>query len=146
MASIFLPVLLTCHLVGSPEVPASDSVDVHVKVIGLRNSNGSCRLLLFESEKGFPDSPDGAVAARSGTIHGQAASVTFTVRPGRYAVAILHDENTNGIMDKTWYGKPKEGFGVSNNPRIGSGPPGFEESAVLLDEQNNNLTITVNYL
>ena len=146
MARIFLSVLLTCHLVGSPEVLASDSVDVHVKVIGFRNTNGSCRLLLFESEKGFPDSPDGAVATRSGTIHGQAASFTFTVRPGRYAVAILHDENTNGKMDKTWYGKPKEGFGVSNNPRIGSGPPGFEESAVLLDEQNNNLTITVNYL
>jgi uncharacterized protein (DUF2141 family) len=49
-------------------------------------------------------------------------------------------------MDKTWYGKPTEGFGASRNPEIGFGPPGFEESALMLDERQNNLTITLNYL
>jgi len=146
MVRIFLPVLVTSLIVGMTEVLARDSVDVHVKVIGFSNNHGSCRLLLFENDKGFPESPDEAIVARSGTIRAQAASFTFTVRPGRYAVAVLHDENANGEMDKTWYGKPKEGFGASGNPRIGFAPPEFEESAVLVDEKNNTLTITVNYL
>jgi uncharacterized protein (DUF2141 family) len=49
-------------------------------------------------------------------------------------------------MDKTWYGKPKEGFGVSNNPEIGFGPPEFEEAAVILNEKNNSVLIKLNYL
>lgn len=34
---------------------------------------------------------------------------------GTYAVIALHDENTNGEMDKNFIGRPKEGFGTSNN-------------------------------
>lgn len=146
MLRISLPVLLTCLIVGFTGVLAQDSADIYVKVGGFRNNNGSCRALLFDSNKGFPDSPNEAVDVQSGVISGQTASFTFRVKPGKYAVAILHDENANGKMDKTWYGKPKEGFGASNNPKVGSGPPGFEESAVLLDEKNNQITITVNYL
>ena len=139
------PVLLICLLAVAAEAPAGDSVDVHVKVEGFRNDNGRCRLLLFQSPNGFPDSPDEAVAMHSGTIHERKASFTFKVKPGRYAAAILHDENENRKMDKTWYGKPREGFGASNNPRMGLGPPGFGESAVLLDEKHTHLTVTVNY-
>jgi uncharacterized protein (DUF2141 family) len=128
------------------EALARDSVDVHVKVIGFRNNNGSCRLLLFESRKGFPDAPEEAVGVQTSRIQGQAVSFTFKVKPGEYALVILHDENANGEMDKTWYGKPKEGYGTSGNSRIGSGPPEFDESMVLLDDKNNTLTITVSYL
>jgi uncharacterized protein (DUF2141 family) len=141
-----LPVLLICLVVASGKVRAGDSIYVHLTVEGFRSDNGSCRLLLFESQKGFPDSRDKAAMMLSSKIRGQRAEFTITVRPGRYAIAILHDENANEKMDKTWYGRPKEGFGASNNPKVGFGPPGFEESAVILDEKDNRLTITMNYL
>jgi uncharacterized protein (DUF2141 family) len=146
MVRIFLSLLVTSLITDTTEVFARDSVDVHVKVTGFRNHNGSCRLLLFGSEEGFPDSPGEAVAVRSEGIRGEAAGFTFRVKPGMYAVVVLHDENANGEMDRTWYGRPKEGFGTSGNSGIGSGPPEFEESMILLDEQNNTLTIAVNYL
>jgi uncharacterized protein (DUF2141 family) len=146
MVRIFLPVLVASLIVGMTEVLAGDSVDVSVRVFGFRNNNGICRLLLFGSKKGFPDSPQEAVAVRSARIQGQVVRFTFNVKPGTYAVVILHDENANGEMDKTWYGKPKEGFGTSGNSGIGSGRPEFGESAVLLDEKTNTLTIAVNYL
>jgi len=143
--TVFL-VLLVCLVAASGEVLASDSIDVCVMVEGFRSNGGSCRLLLFDSKEGFPDSRRQAVAMLSEKIHGHAAVFTFKVTPGKYAIAILHDENSNGTMDKTWYGKPTEGFGASNNPKIGFGPPGFEESAIVLDEKHNHLTITLIYL
>jgi uncharacterized protein (DUF2141 family) len=146
MVRIASPVLVFCLAMASGEVLASDSISVYVKVEGFRSDDGICRLLLFESSKGFPDSRGKAAAMLSGKIHGRRVGFSVTVRPGRYAIAILHDENANEKMDKTWYGKPKEGFGASGNPEIGYGPPGFEESAVILDEKNNHLTITLNYL
>jgi len=146
MMRIVLPALLVCLVAASGKVWASDSVYVHVTVEGLRSVDVSCRLLLFESRKGFPDSREKAAMMLSGPIRGQRADFTMRVRPGRYAIAVLHDENANERMDKTWYGRPKEGFGASNNPKVGFGPPGFEESAAVLDEKNNSLTITMTYL
>jgi uncharacterized protein (DUF2141 family) len=32
---------------------------------------------------------------------------------GRYAIAVFHDENKNGRVDKNWLGLPAEGFGFS---------------------------------
>jgi uncharacterized protein (DUF2141 family) len=146
MVTIGLPVLAFCLVVASGEALAGDSVNVVVKVEGFRSDDGMCRLLLFESKKGFPDSRSNAAIMLSGTIHGQRADFRVRVKPGRYAIAILHDENANETMDKTWYGKPKEGFGASGNPKAGFRPPGFEESAVNLDEKNDHLTIMLNYL
>jgi len=143
---ILLPVLSICLVVASGEARARDSVNVHVTVVGFKSDDGSCRLLLFESQKGFPDARGKAAMVLSVEILERSADFSFRVRPGKYAIAILHDENANERMDKTWYGKPKEGFGASNNPKVGLGPPGFEESAVLLDEKNSSLTITMTYL
>ena len=146
MLKIVLAILAFCPAMASGEALAGDSVNVHVTVEGFRSDDGSCRLLLFASRKGFPDSRSNAVTMLSARIHGRRGSFTLRILPGRYAIAILHDENANETMDKTWYGKPREGFGASGNPKVGFGPPGFEESAVTLDEKNDHLTITMNYL
>jgi len=37
---------------------------------------------------------------------------------GEYAVVVLHDENLNKQLDRNWLGKPKEQWGMSNNPHF----------------------------
>lgn len=146
MTKSFLPVLLICLFALFGKTLASDSITVHVKIEGFKSNDGICRLLLFKNKKGFPDSHKDAEIVLNGNIHGKTAEFSFTVMPGKYAISILHDENLNKKIDKTWYGKPKEGFGTSNNPKVGFSPPGFEGSAVNIDEKNNYFTITLNYL
>jgi uncharacterized protein (DUF2141 family) len=146
MVKTVLPVLLICLATVSGKLFAGDSITVHVAVEDFRNDDGVCRLLLYKSKKGFPDSPEHAELMLGGNIQEKKAIFSFKVRPGKYAISILHDENSNEEMDKTWYGKPKEGFGASNNPKIGFGPPEFEESTVKLDENNDSLKIILNYL
>jgi len=146
MAKSILLALILLLTTASGESSANDSISVYVTIEGFKNEEGICRLLLFESEKGFPDSHEYAELAFGGNIQGKKVEFSFRVRPGKYAISILHDENSNKEMDKTWYGKPKEGFGVSNNPEVGFSQPDFEESAVNLDENNNYLVIRLNYL
>ena len=62
--------------------------------------------------------------ARQGTL-------TFTfedVSPGRYAVSVLHDQNSNQRMDFDPSGMPGEPYGMSGND-MHMGPPSFEASA-----------------
>jgi uncharacterized protein (DUF2141 family) len=146
MMKLFMPILLLFLTAMSGEVQQKDVIMVYVKIEGFKSEDGLCRLLLFEDKKGFPDSSRDAALILNGDIRGKSAEFSFKIKPGIYAIAALHDENTNGKMDKTWYGKPLEGFGSSNNPKVGSGPPGFEESVVTLDGNNNYLNIKLNYL
>jgi uncharacterized protein (DUF2141 family) len=146
MVKYLLSVLFVCLVVASGNVLASDSVTVSVRVDGLRNNNGICRLLLFASKKGFPDSPKDALLVSNENICGQEVVFSIKIKPGMYAISVLHDENINGVIDKAWYGKPKEGFGTSNNPKVGFSAPGYEESEIRLDEKNRSLVIKLNYL
>ncbi len=54
------------------------------------------------------------------------------VPPGRYGVVVLHDENENRRLDKSFFGVPKEGWGMSNNPKPRFSAPRFEAAAVAL--------------
>ncbi len=146
MVKIIIPALLICLATVSGEVFASDSITVHVTTEGFKSEDGICRLLLFKSKKGFPDSRKDAELVINRNISGKKAEFSFKVMSGKYAISILHDENLNEKMDKTWFGKPKEGFGASNNPKVRRSPPEFEESVVILDENNKYLTINLNYL
>lgn len=120
---------------------------ISLRINNIRNSEGRLGIALFCTEKGFPDKPEKAFALANTEINGASKEVIIENVPyGRYAVSILHDENSNSKMDKTWIGKPKEGFGVSNNPKIRFGPPGFDESGFVLDREEIVLDIVINYL
>lgn len=58
-------------------------------------------------------------------------SLTFAfenVPPGRYAVSVLHDQNSNQRMDFDASGMPLEPYGMSGND-MRMGPPTFEGAA-----------------
>lgn len=42
----------------------------------------------------------------------------YVPNPGVYGLALYHDANGNGKLDRNGFGIPREGFGFSNNPRI----------------------------
>ena len=111
-----------------------------------RNTEGIIGIALFNSGNGFPDKPDKALA--KATIEAEEsyrALVIENIPYGTYALSVLHDENRNGKMDKTWIGKPKEGFGASNNPKITFGPPEFDESYFIVNSETVSMTIDMNY-
>ena len=68
-------------------------------------------------------------------IDGETISTTFKELPkGIYAVAVIHDKNRNGKIDKNFFGVPTEGYGFSNNHRFIMRGATFKESQFKLDK------------
>lgn len=94
----------------------------------------------------FPDC-DGDPAARHLSVPATAATeLDFAdLSPGGYAVALFHDENDNGRLDKR-FGIPTEGFGFSNNPHFWFGPPSFKAAKMTLTAGPMDETVRLTYL
>lgn len=125
--------LLGTSLIGA--APPPDPVSLTVSLSGLRSHEGAVRICVSHQVKPFPaclgKGDDGLLTVVPAA---QAEAVIPGLQPGRYAVAVIHDENGNGKLDTNAFGMPTEGFGFSNNPRITFGPPSFATSSLLVGQ------------
>ena len=102
---------------------------------------------LFRSADGFPTKFAKALHLGRAEIQGGTASFRFDdLEPGRYAVAVFHDENANDAVDTNWLGIPREGLGVSNDAKSFMGPPRFDDAAVEVTVQGRAIVLTLRYL
>ncbi|MBN1232833.1 MAG: DUF2141 domain-containing protein [Candidatus Coatesbacteria bacterium] len=137
---IFLILLSLCIL------RAEDEEGIVVEITGFRNDDGYARITIFEKSDGFPSNPKKALDAKSETISNGKCKVVFTDIPaGTYAIAVLHDENSNEKMDTNALGIPKEGYGTSNNAKGKMGPPKFKDASFKYSEETITLKITMKY-
>lgn len=98
--------------------------------VNLRNDQGVVRACLTNAADHFPKCTDPTESHN--LVRDAAGTVTLRfedVKPGRYAVALLHDENDNGRADLAALMIPKEGFGFSRDAKVRFGPPKFREAA-----------------
>ncbi|MBC7386575.1 MAG: DUF2141 domain-containing protein [Cryobacterium sp.] len=108
---------------------AARASTLEIDVSGLRNQKGQILGLLFSEGQGFPDEASHAAQSSVVTIGGDAPRLLFKDLPaGFYAVALIHDENSNGKLDKKIFGIPKEGIGFTQNPKVRMRAPNFDET------------------
>lgn len=125
---------------------ASASCTLVVHVNGIHNNKGVVRLLVFNGQDGWPDVRDKSF--RHASLPANGSAVTFTipnVPAGTYALSVLHDENENHKLDRDLFGRPKEGIGFGNNPKIGFTKPGLKESSVQVAGSSVETTVTLRY-
>jgi len=127
-----LILLLLIGLYGYP-LPESHTLTSHTLTVtadNFENSNGYAKIRLFNQSEGFPAKKERIYKLIRLKVENRRVAATFLDLPaGEYAVAVLHDENNNGSHDATWYGKPTEAVGTSNNPTLGVFPqPNFKKS------------------
>jgi len=129
------------------EPTASGVGTLVVQIAGLRSAAGQASVSLFAGAEGFPQDTTAVVkSAMVQLTHGEELAVRFeNVGYGDYAIAVLHDENGNGVMDTGFLGIPSEGFGFSNNPRPGFGAPSFETCKFRLDQPDVTLRLEMRY-
>lgn len=85
-------------------------------------------------------------AARRLKVPATAPTLDFgKVGAGRYAIALIHDENANGKLDKRLM-IPREGFGFSQDAPVVMGPPRFDSAAFPVNGFGEHLTIKMRYL
>ena len=120
--------------------------DIKINVSDLRNNNGKCIIYIFNSKEGFPTKPEKAFKTISGKIiQNRCVANVADLEPGEYAVAVVHDENSNNKIDTNFLGIPREGMGSSNNPRS-FGPPSFNDARFSYTGTGKSLEITIKYI
>ena len=123
----------------------SFAADLTVSISGFKSANGRAICRLYNSSSSFPGSR--ALNTRRASISGNRSICRFKNLPkGRYAVAVAHDANGNGKMDKTIIGLPKEGFGFSRDAKLRFGPPSFSKAAFPMNGSKKTITLRMQYL
>ena len=141
--------LAACLVAGAaPQATADTGTTVTLAISDLRNAKGVVRACMTRDPARFPKCRGDAhaysaiVDAHDGTVTVRFADVI----PGRYAVALLHDENANGKADRALGMMPKEGFGFSRDAKVQMGPPVFDDAAVQIDRAPRTLPIKMRYM
>jgi len=95
-------------------------------VVGFANDEGQILVQLFRKEDKVPTKPFKVVKAL--IANKKADVVVENLSFGEYAVIIVHDKNSNGIIDHKW-GMPNEPLGFTNNWHFSlfSGMPTFDK-------------------
>lgn len=128
-------------------VNAETPTKLTVNVNGVRHQKGEICFRVYASEEGFPMSDTSEIQSGCTKITGKTVSKSFYGLPaGKYAVAIVHDENGNRKLDTNFFGIPKEGFGISNNPTVSiqTGTPAFSKSSFSVSK-NTTVNISIKY-
>ncbi len=104
---------------------------LRIKIEGLQSTNGKFAWALF-NEAGSSGFPDGA-RYREARIVPPAKSFELNFEqlpPGRYALSVYHDVDSNDELNKGVFGQPTERWGSTNNVTHTFSGPTFDESAV----------------
>ena len=114
---------------------------LEVKIDNIKNDNGDILIGLYDDGNNFPrKTSDGRIVKASK----DGVTVAFhDLKPGLYAITVLHDENSNKDMDQSKIGIPKEGFGFSNNARASFGPPSFDKVKIELQPGKKDTLISI---
>jgi len=142
LCAAYLPLIL-----GAVPAQAADdrATALRVEVSSPRNAIGTLNCRLFSDAGAFPDG-DGVRTVRVAIGSAQAACVFEDLPAGIYAVAVVHDENGNGKLDRNFLGIPIEGYGVSNNRTYAASSPKWDESRFAVTPREPRvLRITLRY-
>jgi uncharacterized protein (DUF2141 family) len=143
-ASALAPVVVvaTAPALAQPATGA----ELTVKVQGVKTTDGDIKCALFASADGFADEPKKAAQRTRAAITSGAATCTFAKVPaGAWAVAVLHDANSNEKLDKNFFGVPTEGYSVSNDATKALAPPSYDDAKFTTDGTAKTLTVNLRY-
>jgi uncharacterized protein (DUF2141 family) len=114
---------------------------LQVTVTHIKGQKGDIIVGVFDNDENFLKKP---IDSKMIKVSGDSITVVFeNLKPGKYAVSVIHDSNKNNDLDKNKLGIPKEGFGFSNNVMGSMGPPTFERAQFDLTPDQNDLDIDI---
>ncbi len=109
------------------------SYSLTVQVYGFGDNTGKSFIGLYRTSDPWPEIKKQFIG-KVVNITNKTATVSFDQLPtGTYAIAVFHDKNNNGILDKNLVGMPVERYGFSNNARETFSAPSFNSAAVELN-------------
>ncbi len=138
----YLLSLLSLSLVNPTPADSPKKINLTIEVQNVRAIKGVVYFALFRPGKDFPEGKP--VEGKKVDVNNAQVHTTFSVEPGEYAIAVFHDENSNGKMDKRLFGIPKEPYGFSNNFRPKLSAPKFSDCGFSVGDGGKTIHIKLN--
>ena len=127
-------------------LPPSTGTAVTITVTDLRNSKGVVMACMTTQEDIFPRCRRDPNSHRTTVPAGETVTIRFDdVKPGKYAIALLHDENEDGKANRMLGMAPREGYGFSRDAPVQMAPPNWDDAVFTHGDEPQNLTITMRY-
>ena len=140
-----MPVLLGAALLPLALTATAPVARLDVSIDHVRSDRGLIRVCLTADPDNFPACVDDADAITR-SVSANVRDIRFMGLPyGNYAVAVIHDENSNAKLD-TFAGIPREGFGFSRNPVVRFGAPRFAAARFAIDGDAQMQQIRMRYI
>ncbi|HIK04051.1 MAG TPA: DUF2141 domain-containing protein [Trichormus sp. M33_DOE_039] len=135
------------NLAWSSNAKANFNGKLTVEIDGLKNQNGQICVSIFASSQGFPSDRKRVLKSQCSPIGETPLKVSFdSLKAGSYAVAVVHDQNSDRTLNRNNLGIPIEGFGFSRNPEVRTKAPNFSEAAFVLAGPDTSIQIQLKYL
>lgn len=145
---IFTMGLVLCFM-GLPSMgfAQTDCPSINVKIENISNNTGVIACAIFDSAEGFPGKfLKFATKIMITQINQEDANFEFSnILPGKYAIAVIHDENRNGELDTNMLGIPTEGKGFSSGAEVSLSAPSFADAEFTYDGGTLEMSITLDY-
>jgi uncharacterized protein (DUF2141 family) len=116
---------------------------VLVHVAGFKQARGKVKVSVYGSDSSRWLAKGGRVSRAKVPVTGKAMDICVPVpAPGRYAVAVHHDLNTNGARDR------HDGGGYSRNPKVSllNPKPAFSRAAFQVGNGPARVGVTLLYV
>lgn len=131
-------VIALCATAFTATGQENEGVTLTVRIENVLNDTGSILSALHTQETFMKT--DGIQMKNDTAEKGELSLIFKNVRPGTYAVSVLHDENNNYRMDFEANGMPKENYAMSQNPML-MGPPVFNDVKFTVGDTDMDLVI-----
>lgn len=106
------------------------ALDLTVEVSGARSDKGYVAVAVYADGAAWMKQTLRTERVAAGA---RAVIVLRDLPAGRYALAVIHDENGNGKLDTNVVGLPTEPYGFSRGARGSFGPAKWDDAVIALE-------------
>ena len=129
-------------LVTSQSIFSQNSVTIDLQ--NIKGSKGMMQIAVFNKASSFPKAGGEYKLLQYKVSEGAKKFVINDLPDGDYAIAIHHDENSDGKMNTNMIGIPKEGYGFSKNFKPKFSAPKFSDCSVRI-ASDQKMTVNLIY-
>ena len=119
------------------------NVPLRLIVDNLKTSDGEIEVGVYTPKNKFPDEDDKFKKYRFKAKKGKIDEMITDIPYGELALAIYHDENNNGKIDKNAIGIPKEPYAFSNNYKPTIKAPNFDNCRFSYNKKSSLVKISL---
>jgi len=139
--------IATPALAAPPCLGPHSNVWIYLSVDGVRNAMGQIAATVYADDPDRFLVKNGSMyVVRTPSVAGVTKFCVFLPSTGVYAIAVYHDEDNSGTINRGGVlGIPTEGFGFSNNPPTLASLPVFRTVRLAVPKANLATTIHLKY-